>query len=689
MVGPRLEGLSASGRSVKFRLVLVNLLLSGVVLSVALSPPVGYRTSFFSYLTPIQWLGLSAALGLLVSLCLSRTPLTELVISASLMSIALLFLPSLVTGTLYGPDSYNKAARALQVAATGSSTNLFYPALSVFSAMADFVIAPPAIWIPMVFAAGVMGPFAGVTFARIFFGERNAVSVRYLAITSILLPMGFGVWLTTRSIYHSFFLALPLVVLELGVFYLLAQRLPITKARRITLIGLVLGIGVSMYHPFAATLLLIFVGLNTFSLLRPTGQIGPALGHNHVDRGIATIAATLAVFVLFFQVMGYLQSGIVGVLASLGMGPLTTVSSGVTCVPNPTSQVSFCSEFAELIRLGLPYLLFGILTGVVGQYNAVAVGRYLTDAKRPSELFAVNGIYAFSTVMLAFKILPVFQLPIKTRALAISTFLGFGLLTWLSNSKWDTHPSLTVTAAFVAGCLGFALLPIGAGMLVRKEVPIGFLAKFVAIGALALVGFFFVGRQSPKARRAVLLSPLIAAALFLPLLYPIPAVNGVPNHTWTESDHSQTEWIERHHSTNPTYASGSRQDSLHSYLFPNSPNNHYEGSVYLLSTLTIPPDGEPIRSYPARQGRPVPKGRMNYILLSGLSSDYVYTMYRADGELYHHAGGVRSRDVERQYVTSTRIYDASEHTAIYAVPPGGSEGADLNDNSATSTPSDG
>ncbi|TKX40347.1 hypothetical protein [Halorubrum sp. CGM4_25_10-8A] len=567
----------------------------------------------------------------------------------------LTFLPIKLTGTLYGPDSYDKAANALYVFKTGEISNTLYPAPSLFSGITKLVLDTSNFWAALILGICIISPIGGVVFVNSISDYNDPKLLRLVAVISIFLPLGFGTWLSTISIYHSFFLSIPLAIISLEILYKISTQ----GHMRWHVLAIILLFAVAQYHPIGFLLIVGYVvSTNIQKLLSDTDENSDSkiLGWIPIQNLYASIFVSIIYF-LYIQIVelisgaGFsLYSMIIGVVSS------SKIPTPVTCIPSQSSSIT-CSSLTEIGLIPLPLVLFGVTTGVVSYVNALDLSQH---KKINNNTLAIDSIYLFFAAGMALVIGPL-QSPLAPRFLSFATIVGVASLV-LSINQVRVKKSIIeykYLIVFVIGSLIYSSVPA----LFMSSVGTFFI--YILISILAMVSFVVCSRIERTQLGKILFVILIIMMILIPALYPIPGINGVPNHTWHQPTHSATNWIDDYNKENPTYVTGSRHWALQRYQDPLKGISEYRGSAYTASSLVAPPQSQVVQNYLGTEGRPVSLSEVDYVISSGLLSNYVNSLWISEGRSYSKISGISNRDVEQTFPQSNRVYVASGHASIY------------------------
>jgi hypothetical protein len=157
---------------------------------------------------------------LLAALCFAayhfRADIRITVTLSTAVATILLFLPSFLDTGIYGPDSYQKIGDAQRVVETGMLLpGDIYPGPKIIALILAELVPGTSPNIVLKLMACLLGPVAMYYLAsQLRFGDQLVAA---LTILGAYAPLGWGIWLTARSTYHSFFLGIPAAILFLGM----------------------------------------------------------------------------------------------------------------------------------------------------------------------------------------------------------------------------------------------------------------------------------------------------------------------------------------------------------------------------------------------------------------------------------------------------------------------------------------
>ncbi|WP_147438071.1 hypothetical protein [Halorubrum sp. Atlit-28R] len=636
----------------KFFSIFFFLSVSIAVLVLRFHSKSGYHTTIFDYLPWWGWLSISCVWIAGSAFIFVTQHRIYAVLTAATMTVLLLFLPSiLVDGTIYGPDSYAKAAHAKSIVQAGHVSFNKYVAFQTNSAITS-IVSSASVWRPTVLIMGVLSPFAIVFLFQHLLPE-NIDSDRVGLSLAPLVPLGMGTWLFSRSIYHSNHLAYPLALLFVAV----ALRAANTRDGRYVLVAFSIGMILPFIHP------LVFA-LATASILMLAGakSITKALEENTRDYSQISILSVLwlllplSIYYVFFNII---PSTTDSVLSLIGV---TSLQLGAPSQPICLSETAAgCADFS-LINF-VPYVLFGVSTGIVGLHILTQVHRAIRNRQFPTESILPSVMYTSFIGAYALKMVGIGINPIIVRVLGFMTIFQLALLSWtrsqpvLELDKWTK-------IKWPIGIFYLGVILVGALVWRLREV-------IEPSFAVLVIGFAIIGSiteliSNHEPRRSVVLV-VVVLAISTPLLFPFLGINGLtPNLGGTIAEEQAVDFHDDFRSEQSVIAARPRLWGIQLYQDPTSVPSGYRGSAWYLSRLTVPDGATQYPLYLGYDGGPR-SGAPDYVLTSGVTKDYTRSSYTDNNVSYHKISSVTPADVTQSYRYPQRIYTSTNQTVLFHV----------------------
>jgi hypothetical protein len=623
--------------------------LSIAILTVYFSSSAGYHTSIYNYLPWWGWVSITNV-WIISGLVVLFSDFELLKLSTiGITTVLLLFLPSmLVDGIIYGPDSYHKAGAAKAIVLTGNIDYNIYMMFQTTSAVSSIVTAMK-IWEPIVVILGFFSPFGLVYLAK---SMLNSIGGKFTSpvMLSPILPLGMGIWIKTRSIYHSHHLSFVIAVLFLGAVWRTYQN----RTYRHQFLSLILGMVLSFYHPF-----LFLFSIFTLIILGTHRYASGSLNNHTGDYQISSyylLIAPLVIYFIFLVGLPFMSDPILGLIG------ITEINVGVPgegiCI-SKTEAICGTSFFQYLPI----YVIFGVTTGVfLPVILTIVVGsKYNITSIRfaPAILYSV---FIFSNVLRAAGI---------GGSLLTTRFFGFSSIFLLLVISWSEQKcgvlqeffnSRRVMAIFYIGSL--IVLVIG---LFSREIVSREFALIVSVSAIISSLYVFVLRhRSWRLQGKIGFLILIVLAISLPLIYPFLGLNGNPNLGGTLAEGQAVEFYDDHRSARTNIATRPRLWGIHMYQNPLSDKDAYKSSSWYLSGILIPDNSIQHQIYLGPGGGPSDE-YPHYILTSGITRDYTRAVYTKNNTTYNVIDSVSSEDIYNEYPHAQKIYTATNQTTIYRV----------------------
>jgi hypothetical protein len=635
----------------KFFSIFFFLSVSIAVLVLRFHSKSGYHTTIFDYLPWWGWLSISCVWIAGSAFIFVSQHRIYAVLTAATVTVLLLFLPSvLVDGTIYGPDSYVKAAHAKSIVQTGHAPFNKYVAFQTNSAVTS-IVSSASIWRPTVLIMGVLTPFAAVFLLQEISPE-NTNSERVGLSLAPLIPLGMGTWLFSRSIYHSNHLAYPLAL----IFVAVALRAITTGDRRYVLVALSVGVILPFIHP------LVF-GLAAASILMLTGaeSLIVALEDNTYDYSQAPIVSALwlllplFIYYMFFNIIEVLTQSVFSLVGvtSLQLG----APSQSICLSETAAS---CADFS-LINF-VPYVLFGVSTGIVGLHILAQVHMAIHNRQFPTKSILPITMYVLFIGAYALKVVGIGSNLITVRILGFVTIFQLVLVAWVqSQPNLNLDMWTKIKGPITIFYLGVILVSAIAWRL-RDVIEPSFAVLVIGV---AVIGSIIELASNHEPRRSVVLVVLVLA-VSIPILFPFLGVNGVPNQGGTLAEQQAVDFHDDFRSEQSVIAARPRLWGIQLYQDPTSAPLGYQGNAWYLSRLTVPDGATQHPLYLGYDGGPR-TGAPDYILTSGVTKDYTRASYTDGNVSYRKVSSVTPVDVTKSYRYSQRIYTATNQTVLFHI----------------------
>ncbi|MFC6719934.1 hypothetical protein ACFQGT_17985 [Natrialbaceae archaeon GCM10025810] len=578
------------------------------------------------------------------------------VYAAALATFVLLSIGAKTGAGVYGPDSYIKAMKVRQILRVGRVEIDLYNGLEVLAAITQ-LLAPEVLLQYSIYAGiSVLTPFAAAVFSRRF-GLHN-LERRLLISGSIFLPFGMGMWLSTRSLFHPYYLSLPLAV----IFIVYLLRFVARPTWPMCFISLGAGLGLLIIHPMAALLSILFafiIGLSDTLLsqeLRTTQVLGRLRQFNiH----FTLIATPFIIYFIYFQLLDALSTVF---LVLLGFGSAESVTT--ICVPSDASPIDICGLELALGNKFHALILFAAATGCLGTTVLDRLRTSLVDGFYDHTAGRSTGLYLallFSFVIVA---LGVIRRGLAYRLLGLGAFLGLAIVAIIASRTYQ-RPRRSTMMLFAGGCLTVLALPIVIGI-----GDLRILAITISVSTIAFVGGSVVSYRRNGAT-LLLCSILIIFAVSVPILYPFAALNAEPNQAGTDVDHNMVAWTTEYDVEQ--VATGTTAWRVYRYQNPVPDNDFgpYRGSAWLEGELVLDDDEQQVQSIQDVSGQPTNESTMTHVMISPLSSEYVPVSYTNDSggdeTVYKQTRSLSAGEVQQRFPGGARVYHAGDNAVIVYV----------------------
>lgn len=597
----------------------------------------------------LLWFLLPTSFLLLISLAV-YAPYKWIIYATILTSIVLIFLPSIITGKIYGPDSYRRASAVLSVLESGHFELSLYNGMQVFSTIAWFISEPSIISTPAKIGMGILSPLAGHLLLRAI-GIKDSVRARTFLILSCYVPLGLGLWLATLSIYHPYNLSLPLWLLCFG----LAMRM---NSHSELLLFTLLAIGLVMIHPLLFIMLLTVLVFLSLSSITGSNRVISSSRFGIEISSENSIALSIPVI---YMIYAHFIKGIGIRTVFIGVGFNTLANRDFESanfyhnVHDPVSP--FTPGPQELIgQIFFPLFLFSVLTGTIFILFHSIMNSKSRQKTRSHTLQAltVYGLFCFSLLFIGSNILKV---GVLLRILAPVAIVGGVVIVWLSES-WAKNEGpvprtylhivvgLSLLAFVLTNALAYSFLPGDYGMI----------APIITIIAVP-IGISQLYKPKFGTRTAVVI--LILGLIITPIaMYPGPTINDRPNYYLTSSEEEQIRWVQQHRISG-RIAAGEWGERGWQYVDPRHPVEPLVGSQWLFWNLILNDSQEPIAGDIFNKKR-VPDSEMEYVMLRPIDQYFTPALYTFEGNKYRTITAVTSERVQQQARGAQRVYDGGE-----------------------------
>lgn len=611
----------------------------------------GYQTSIFTTYPPTLWLLVSGCLIGIVALAFISCQ-RLIIFSGMLATMTLIAIPLNTGAGVYGPDSYFTAVDISHILHTGYVNTGLYSGIQILAASGHQI--SPSIQPRLVVYLGVAGlsPLA-FTYAGRWFGLNSGIPFRLLIAAGAYLPFGFGMWLSTRSLFHPFYLSLPLALVFITTVLQYATQPNYSRY----LLALVTGLGVSFIHPMAAIFSLAAAAIIGFAdalLSRNKGNFASLSNGLHPfipHFGLLVLPFIIQIF--YFQILDQLSVRFLAVLYVDGGGTSTI------CKSSYISPINNCG-IAPSISLVYPIILFATVTGAVGVTLPERLSASLRQQHLDRSTRLVVGLYGTFVFGFGVATLGLIRRLLAYRFVGLVSILGLIALTLLVQSR-SHHTRWSTFVFFAGGCAAVFIGPIAVGLTPQYVVVTSLVAGIaVVVGAT----ISYDSRNSFIA----LICVLLIFALLVPAMYPFAEVNAEPNQAGTEVEHSMVEWVSAHGVQQiATDVAGYR---IYRYLHPHERGyGPYAGSSWLGSEILLDGDEQQKQRITNPGSEPTEINDLTHIAITPFSRDYMPVRYTTDTDeiVYSEIRSLKSNVVKQKFPKSSRVYDGGKNTAIYHV----------------------
>jgi len=564
---------------------------------------------------------------------------------------------------VYGADSYVRAGKTLQYIQHGNILDTFEPGIFLYSAAASLITGQLAILSPVKLAAVILAPFSTILLARFYLPDhsRDDFGVRFFIFMSVFFVEGFGAWLSTKASAHPFFLAIPLAI----VFLALVQWEVVESELSIQILGIATGFAVSLYHPllFLLCLPVLVIGAITRGVDEsPTfvGAVNSSL--TKVKTSLFLILPALS-YLAWFQVLNKLVSSTGYILGLLGVTALPWSSSvAPTCVSTPPSPMR-CDVMPTLFR-NLPlFVIFGACAGLVGITTIHAVRRIQSLSEAHQTLRPiVSPFLFFSLLLFGVATILVGILPHNLSIRVLGFYIALSPIILIKSIDGESDTLGIGREVYV-----LVLILIIVLFVIGQNVP-QYLLIYAVIASVSVVCGGFLAWRVPYGSHLVFVFLIVFSAITVPLLYPNPSYNNVANLGGSQVEESQLQWAGQYISDEKSIATRQRSWAVSMYLESTASLSMFQGSTWRLQRFAIDNETSPLRTYATRSGERAVGSQLDYVLVNGLSSDHVKSLYWDGNELLLRFGSVSDRDVQASYPSAGRVYVANNETSVWHIP---------------------
>ena len=589
-----------------------------------------------------------------------------------LLAIMFLFLPTFVTGSLYGPDSYTKAAGVNRILQTHHVNFNIYPAAEVFSSVAILITNLSIISTPLKLGAAVLSPL--ITYATVSSLNNGSYGLpaRWVLVLSSLLPLGMGMWLSTRSTYHNFFLTLPVAVLMLFSFIRFKSQSDFRWAVLFAGIGLAL----LLYHPLGLISIIgaiLIVDIITFDSLNLYTLLPLVRDKNPTQKTIFVVLLTAIYFIVFsyFQLLPPGKTNLINklILIDILNFDATTNTLSVS-IFDSQSSVS-CGTEGFFNRCGWRWAVgnkvFALTTLAISTSLTATIGlrwfyEDIVENKVSHKTVLALSLFIYIVFSLMTMGISIIGRNISIRLLGVNSIIGIILIAWYWKKQSKAHLDVISTIILInIIVLALAILTLVYPMPSATGKVVAFLISAIA---------FFSIITTVDSSRGVHLAGIVCIALlvfsFL-LIYPIPSTNGVPNQAITDSDEEQVRWANSYSTAESDFAAGMSSWRINEYQNPTGDVQQFQGSQWRLGKLWNRP-GHEVTSMGGAYPTLAVSSTADYILITQFDNHYLTATYRSDNKTYNGIISINEYDVRHKHPFAQKVY-SSKNTSnnIYRI----------------------
>lgn len=612
----------------------------------------GYHPSFYTMVPLIAWGAILAAVVLAFLLIIHSQYIGLYAMSA--LAIIFLIFPTIVTGEPYGTDTFVKAASVRGLLSGVNPLNPFAPGMVAHAAVIVKVTSIEPLTLGPQFAVSLLAPFAMVVYARQF--DLNFLASRIVESTSFLLPMGFGVYISTVSTFHNYYLSIPIGVLFVATITQISYD--IVSVRKLV-VAFLLGFILILYHPlsFLTATLLSMILYISFSV--ETDNLSKLMKSTMNKAAIFLIMfSPFAVYFFWFS-LGYSPSwffasvldmlGISQQLGSVWAGTGGSVSQPAVVCPH-SSYVNPCGP--ELVgRFAIPILLFGIALSFMGTLGIERIGSHGL-----SGFLNRNVIVLGAVAMYTFGILALFSTGIVGRNILIR-LLPYGALGAISIIAYSVSHfriqsfSILTYGVFSAGVLVLVGLTV---TMFSTDVQKGIISVML-LSTTMMTGIAILLKPDKKIQIAGTLF-LVLLISVVPILYPSPKTNAKVNPALGSGGGNQMKWITNFVPTNKQYAAGKDEWRQLRYVEPGMNQGPLRGSSWIFLQAGLTSNQSLIwagRTFATVQTSSDP----DHIFYRPYYKYYPIAIYKEGNKRYKSTVPVTFSDIKKEYPLSHKVYD--------------------------------
>lgn len=636
-------------RRVKIAFLCFNLFLTASILIAHRSSPDRYYVNFYDLLPLGGWVVLILLVGLALYLIASN--LYAGVYASSFVAATLILLPTLITGMPYGTDTFNKAGHALARLQGIGELQIFYPGMTEHAAVIMETAAIEPITVGPQIAVALLSPVAAVTFARSL--NLSKLPTRGLLAASMLGPLGFGVYLSTLSTFHPYYLSIPLGVLFIGVVIKTAQA---GTSMRLGLLVLGLGFVLLLHHPLS---FVTAAAVATFLYLALVIE-EPSLQQLKAPevRQIAILFLPFGVYLIYFSFGSAGAFFLVNLLSVLRLTTAAPTGESVSAVCHPSATyVNHCGALWPG-RILTTLVVFGAALAIAWTigFDTIREKGLRAFENRENRLL-------LATILIAGGLMAVFASGVLGRnimirllpycALASVAAIGVGLA-----RVNKTTVSTLGHGGFYAGVL---IGGVTTAFLATIDVRMAAIAAVILVSAFAGGSVIRISATRRKQIGAVLIGVLAVASMVS--LYPAPQTNTLPNQAAAPGTDAQYDWVVSYTDPDAQVAAGQMEWRRYRYANPGDEAAQFKGSQWIFSQIPLTEDQRLVRAgnnFAGVKTEIPPK----YIIYRPFYQHYTKLVYKEDGDAYQTIMSVTPEDIEEEYSEGGKVY-TNGNGAVY------------------------